>query len=188
MTPDEEPHRPRHSRLRWIGHALGWTYILITLLFGPIQSLARWLERQRLIQRYERWVASLPPAAALAVALLALGLLELSKVAVLLSYRALGVLAAVMVTLCAKAGVGYFAHITWRAARPQVIATYAWAARVEAWVGVQLALLRGFRDRWLGDLRHRSWYPGVVNAITLVRNQAARGVGWIKDRLTTAFG
>jgi len=90
VTPDEAPHRPRHPRLRWIGHALGLAYVLVTLLFGPIRSLARWLERQRIVQRYERRVARWPPAAGLALSLLSLGLLELSKVAVLLSYRSLG--------------------------------------------------------------------------------------------------
>jgi hypothetical protein len=38
-------------------------YVLVTLLFGPIRSLARWLERQRIVQRYERRVARWPPAA-----------------------------------------------------------------------------------------------------------------------------
>jgi hypothetical protein len=163
VSDDNQHHSRRHPLLRGIGHGLGVLYILVTLLFGPIQSLARWLERQRLIQRYERWVGGLPPAAALAVALLSLGLLEVSKVAVLLSFRYFGVLAAVVVTVGAKASLGYFAHATWRAARPKVVATYAWAARVEAWVGAQLALLRGVRDRWLGYLRSRSWYPGRLN-------------------------
>jgi hypothetical protein len=188
VSDDNQHHSRRRPLLRGIGHGLGVLYILVTLLFGPIQSLARWLERQRPIQRYERWVGGLPPAAALAVALLSLGLLEVSKVAVLLSFRYFGVLAAVVVTVGAKASLGYFAHATWRAARPKVVATYAWAARVEAWVGAQLALLRGVRDRWLGYLRSRSWYPGIVDAITLVRNQSARAVGWIKDWLMTAFG
>ena len=188
MTDDTRHHPQRHPLLPGVGHALGLLYILVTLLFGPIQSLALWLGRQRLIQRYERWVAGLPPAAALAGSLLSLGLLEVSKAAVLLSFRYFGWLAAVGVTVGAKASLGYFAHTTWRAARPKVIAAYPWAARVEAWVGVQLAQLRGFRDRWVGYLRGRPWYPGVVNAITLLRNRAARGVGWIKDRLTTVFG
>lgn len=188
MTDDTQHHPHRHPLLHWIGHALGLIYILVTLLFGPIQSLALWLGQQQMIQSYERWVARFPPAAGLAVSLLSLGLLELSKIAVLLSYRYFGLLAAIVVTFCAKASLGYFAHITWQAARPKVIAAYPWAARVEAWVGVQLAQLRGFRDRWLGYLRSRSWYPGVVNAITMLRNRAARGVGWIKDRLMTTFG
>jgi hypothetical protein len=188
VTHDGEHHRHRHPVLRWIGHALGLLYILVTLLFGPIQSLARWLERQRIVQRYERGVARLPPVAGLALSLLALGLLELSKIAVLLSYRSFGLLAAVAVTVCAKAGAGYFAHVTWRAARPKVIATYPWAARVEAWVGAQLAQLRGFRDRWLGYLRDRSWYRGAVAAVALLRKRAACGVGWIKDRWAALLG
>ena len=61
--------------------------------------------------------------------------------AVLLSLRYFGVMAAVVVTVGAKASLGYFAHITWRAARPKVIAAYPWAARVDAWVGAQLTLL-----------------------------------------------
>ena len=177
MTYDRAHHRYRYPRLRWIGHALGLIYILVTLLFGPIQSLARWLEQQQMIQRYERGVAHFPPAVGLAVSLLSLGFLELSKVAVLLSYRSFGLPVAILVTLCAKASIGYFTHLTWRAARTKVIAAYPWAARVDAWVGAQLALLRGFRDRWLGYLRSRSWYPGVVNAITMLRNRAVRRVG-----------
>jgi len=69
-----------------------------------------------------------------------------------------------------------------------VIATYPWAARVDAWVGAQLALLRGFRDRGLDALRRRSWYPGVVNAFRIVRSRAARLLGWIKARWARAFG
>lgn len=188
VTPDSKPYHDRHPVLHWVGHVLGLAYILVTLLVGPIQSLARWLERQRLIQRYERWVAGFPPAAGLAASLLSLSLLELSKIAILLSYRSFGLLAAVVVTFCAKASAGYFAHVTWRAARPKVIAAYPWTARVEAWVGAQLAQLRSFRDRWLGYLRSRSWYPGVVNAIALLRNRASRLVGWIKNRLAAVFG
>ena len=184
----EQPHHHQHPLLRGIGHALGVLYIVVTLLFGPIRSLAVWLEQQRFIQRYERWVAGLPPAAGLAVSLLALGLLEVAKVAVLLSLRYFGVIAAVVVTVGAKASLGYFAHLTWRAARPQVIAAYPWAARVDAWVGVQLALLRGFRDRWLAYLRRQSWYSGVVNIVRTLRRQAARVLGWIKARWVRVFG
>ena len=91
------------------------------------------------------------------VSLLARGLLEVAKVAVLLSLRYFGVMTAVVVTVGAKASLGDVAHVTWRAARPPVIAAYPWAARADAWVGAQLAQLRGFRDRWLGTLRRRSW-------------------------------
>lgn len=115
-------------------------------------------------------------------------MLEVAKVAVLLSLRYFGLVAAAVVTVGAKASLGYFAHLTWRAARPQVIAAYAWAARVDAWVGAQLAQLRGFRDHWLDALRRRSWYPGAVNAVRTLRHQAARGLGWIKARWATAFG
>jgi hypothetical protein len=184
----EEPRHHRHPLLRGIGHALGVLYLLVTLLFGPIRSLAAWLGQRRLIQRYERWVGELPPAAGLTVALLALGLLEVAKVAVLLSLRYFGWVAAVVATVGAKASLGYFAHLTWRAARPKVIAAYPWAARVDAWVGAQLALLRGFRDRWLGSLRRRSWYPGVVNVFRTIRKRAAAVIGWIKARWATAFG
>lgn len=183
----EEPRRHRHPFLRGIGHALGVFYLLVTLLFGPIRSLAAWLERRRLIQRYAGWVGGLPPAAGLAVSLLSLGLLEVAKVAVLLSLRYVGVLAAVVVTVGAKASLGYFAHITWRAARPKVIATYAWAARVDSWVGAQLALLRGMRDRWLEALRRRSWYPGIANAVRMIKNQVTRALDWIKARWATVF-
>ena len=184
----EESRHPRHPLLRGIGHTLGVLYLLVTLLFGPIRSLAVWLEQQRFIQRYERWADELPPAAGLAVSLLALGLLEVAKVAVLLSLRYFGVMVAVVVTVGAKASLGYFAHLTWRAARPKVIAAYPWAARMDAWVGVQLAQLRGLRDRWLNTLRRRSWYPGVVNTVRTLRRQAARVLGWIKTWWARAFG
>lgn len=163
-------------------------YVLVTLLFGPIRSFARWLERKRIVQRYGRGVARLPPAAGLVLSLLSLGLLELSKVAVLLSYHRFGLPAAMVATLCAKASLGYFAHVTWRAARPKVIATYPWAARVDGWVRAQLAQLRSFRDRWLNYLRGRSWYPNATNAIAVLRNRAARGIGWIKARIATVLG
>ena len=66
MPFEQKQHHDRHPILHWIGHALGIVYILVTLLFGPIKALARWLEQHRLIQRYEHWVAGLPPAAGLA--------------------------------------------------------------------------------------------------------------------------
>lgn len=188
MTEDSTQHPRRHPLLRGIGHALGLLYILVTLLFGPLKSLAAWLERQRLIQGYERWVAALPPAAGLAVSLLSLGLLEVSKLAVLLTFRYLGLLAAVVVTVGAKASLGYFAHTTWRAARPQVIAAYAWAARVDTWVGEQLALLGRFRARWVGYLRSRSWYPGAVAAWRRVRERASRWLGWLRGKLAAVAG
>lgn len=188
MPFEQKQHHDRHPVLHWIGHALGIVYILVTLLFGPIKSLARWLEQQRLIQRYEHWVASFTPAAGLAASLLSLSLLELSKIAVLLSYRRFGLLAALVVTLCAKASIGYFAHLTWQAARPKVIAAYPWAARVDAWVEVQLAQLRGFRDRWLGYVRSQPWYPGTAATINSLRQSAVRWAGMIKRWLAAQFG
>ena len=185
---EQEQHPDRHPVLRWIGHALGVVYILVTLLFGPIKALAHWLEQQRLIQRYEHWVAGLRPAVGLAASLFSLSLLELSKIAVLLSYRRFGLLAALVVTLCAKASIGYFAHLTWQAARPKVIAAYPWAARVDAWVEVQLAQLRGFRDRWLGYVRSQPWYPGVITMIKSLRQSAVHWTGMIKRRLAVQFG
>ena len=188
MPFDQEQPHYQYPVLRWIGHALGIVYILVTLLFGPIKSLARWLAQQRLIQRYEQGVAGFTPAAGLAASLLSLGLLELSKIAVLLSYRGFGLLTALVVTLCAKASIGYFAHLTWRAARPQVIAAYPWAARVDAGVEVQLAQLRGFRDRWLGYVCSQPWYPGAVTTIRRLRQYAIHGTRRIQRRLVVPFG
>ena len=175
MPFEQEQRHDRHPVLRWIGHALGIVYILVTLLFGPIKALTRWLEQQRLIQRYEHWVAGLPPAAGLTASLWSLSLLELSKIAVLLSYRRFGLLAALIVTLCAKASIGYFAHLTGRAARPQVIAAYPWTARVDAGVEVQLVQLRGFRDRWLGYVRSQPGYPGTVTTMKRLQQYAIHG-------------
>ncbi len=185
---EQKQHHDRHPILHWIGHALGIVYILVTLLFGPIKALARWLEQQRLIQRYEHWVAGLPPAAGLAASLLSLSLLELSKIVVLLSYRWVGLLTALVVTLCAKASIGYFANLTWQAARPKVIAAYPWAARVDAWVEVQIVQLRGFRDRWLGYVRNQPWYPGTITTIRSLRQYAVRWISMIKRRLAAQFG
>lgn len=185
MRKDTKPQPYRHPLLRALGHALGLLYILITLLFGPIRSLATWLGQQQFIQSYRCWVAALPPAAGLIMALLSLGLLEVSKLAVLLSFRYLGLLAAVIVTIAAKASFGYFAHLTWQAARPKVVATYAWAARLDAWVGEQLAQLRGFRDRWLSYLRSRPWYPGAVATWRQLRQWWRLWLRWMRRQLGT---
>ncbi|HAS86468.1 MAG TPA: hypothetical protein DCS31_06705 [Candidatus Competibacteraceae bacterium] len=56
--------RYRYPRLRWFGRILGLLYLLVTALFGPIKSLARWLAGQKTVQRYQRGVANLPPSAA----------------------------------------------------------------------------------------------------------------------------
>ncbi|HUM91906.1 MAG TPA: hypothetical protein PLM32_11095, partial [Candidatus Competibacter sp.] len=105
-THDEKQQdHPQHPVLRWIGHALGLAYVLVTLLFGPIRSLARRLGQEQIVQRYERRVATLPPAVGLSLSLLSLALLELSKIAVLLSYRAAG-LPVVESVLAGRADVG----------------------------------------------------------------------------------
>lgn len=182
----EQPH-DRHPVLHWIGHTLGIVYILVTLLLGPIQSLARWLAQQRRIQRYEHWVSGFSPATGLVASLLSLSLLERSKIAVLLSYRGFGLLAALVVTLCAKARIGYFAHLTGRAARPQVIAAYPWTARVDAGVEVQLVQLRGFRDRWLGYVRSQPGYPGAVTTMKQLQQYASHGVRRIKRGWAVPF-
>lgn len=168
MNSHETMSRYRHPRLRWVGRALGLLYVLATALFGPIKSLARWLAGQQAIQRYQRMVANLPPSAGLALSLVSLVGLEVSKVAVLLSYRYFGLVAALIVTLCAKASLGYFAHLTWQAARPRVIAAYPWAARADAWVGARLAQLRGFRDRWLAYLHNQRWYRASCVATSML--------------------
>ncbi len=185
--PNQVHQYSRYPRLRWIGHALGVIYLLVTLLFGPIKLLARWLAQQQLIQHYQRWVAGFPPVVGLAVSLLSLGFLELSKIAVLLSYRSFGLWVAVGVTFCAKASLGYFAHLTWQATRPNVISAYPWVARIDTWVGIQLTQLRGIRTRWAGYLKSCPWYPGLVTASMKLRHRTARWVSAIKNRLAILF-
>ncbi|MER2556520.1 MAG: hypothetical protein ABTQ93_03420 [Candidatus Competibacter denitrificans] len=180
MTQHPTMPRYRYPRLRWFGRILGLLYLLVTALFGPIKSLARWLAGQQTVQRYQRGVANLPPSAALALSLLSLVGLEVSKVAVLLSYRYFGLAAAVVVTLCAKTSLGYFAHLTWQAARPRVIAAYPWAARVDAWVMAHLAQLRDFRNRWVAYLRKQPWYSASRTMLTLLRKQTVGLVERIK--------
>ncbi|MBK8182728.1 MAG: hypothetical protein IPK63_07385 [Candidatus Competibacteraceae bacterium] len=186
MAPNQESHRHGYPPLKWIGHILGLLYLLITLLFGPIKSLAAWLGRQQVIERYRGWVASLPPASGLGASLLSLSLLEVSKLAVLLTFRHFGLAAAVVVTFCAKASFGYFAHTTWQAARPKVIATYSWAARLDAWVMTWLARLRGLRDRWVNYPR-RFWHAGLIGPITLLRKHTARMITGLKAKLARTF-
>lgn len=180
MTQHPTMPRYRYPRLCGFGRILGLLYLLVTALFGPIKSLARWLAGQKTVQHYQRGVANLPPSAALALSLLSLVGLEVSKVAVLLSYRYFGLAAAVVVTLCAKASLGYFAHLTWQAARPRVIAAYPWVARVDAWVMVRLAQLRDFRNRWVAYLRKQPWYSASRTMITLLRKQTVGLVERIK--------
>jgi hypothetical protein len=180
MTQHPTMPRYRYPRLRGFGRILGLLYLLVTALFGPIKSLARWLAGLQAVQRYQRGVANLPPSAALALSMLSLVGLEVSKVAVLLSYRYFGLAAAVVVTLCAKASLGYFAHLTWQAARPRVIAAYPWVARVDAWVMARLAQLRDFRDRWVVYLRKQPWYSASRTMITLLRKQTVGLIARIK--------
>ena len=185
MTDQIDHHRTEHPQLRWVGHILGLLYLLVTLLFGPIKSLARWLARQQFVTRYQRWIASLPPPMGLALSILSLSLLEVSKIMVLLSFRYFGLIAAIIVFFCAKASLGYLAHLTWLATRPQVIATYAWAARIDAWILIQLDYLRGFRNRWLAYLRTRSWTVSLSGSIVRARQTAFQLAQWVKARFTT---
>lgn len=165
------------------GDIIGLAYVLVTLLFGPIKSLARWLARQQLVQRYKAFIAQLPPAAGLTVSLLSLGALELSKIMVILAYRTGGLPLAVLAILLSKASLGYFAHTTWMAARPKVIAAYPRVRAVDAWVGAQLGIIRGFKDRLVAKLRAASWYPAARNAVMAVRQAGqatmARLRGWL---------
>lgn len=167
--PSRKNHPYRFPFLRWIGRIVGFIYLLVTLLFGPIKPIATWFQQQRFIQRYQSWVSSFPPAWGLAISLSSLVLLELSKIAVLLTFRHAGWLAAILVTLFAKASIGYFAHITWRAARPKVIEAYQWAARIDAWVETQMAKLRAFRDHWSHLLKHHPGYLAALRAVTILK-------------------
>ncbi|MER2529788.1 MAG: hypothetical protein ABTR07_17845 [Candidatus Competibacter denitrificans] len=168
-TPSQANGQHRNSLSRRIGQLLGLLYLLITLLFGPIKSLAVWLGRQQIIQRYQQWVSDSPPAVGLSLSLSSLFLLELSKILVLLTFQRGGLVAAAMVTLLAKASVGYFAHTTWHAARPKAIAHYAWVARVDRWIGIQLTKLRVWRDRRV-QLTKRYWrHFNVSNALAKLK-------------------
>lgn len=170
QRPDRpKPETPWQHVLHVAGDVLGLVYVLVTLLFGPIKSLARWLANQQLIQRYKNFVAQLPPAAGLTFSLLSLGALELSKIMVILAYGAGGLPLALLAILFSKASLGYFAHTTWMAARPNVIAAYPRVRAVDAWVGVQLGIIRGFKDRLVVRLRAAPWYPAARAAIMAVR-------------------
>lgn len=155
---------PRHPLLRWLSHAFGAGYILVTLLFGPIKWLARLLARQSFIQKYQAGIAQLPPPIGLLVSILSLGLLEISKIFVLLVYRHHGLFGAILAATAAKASLGYLAHTTWHAARPKVIAAYPWAARVDAWVGARIAFLKAYRDRVSAAIR-----PFTEPVLTMIK-------------------
>lgn len=166
MVASREHTLHQNSLPRRIGQGLGLLYLLVTLLFGPIKSLAAWLGRQHIVQRYQQWVSRCSPALGLFLSLSSLVLLELSKIIVLLTFQRAGLLAAVMVTLLAKVSVGYFAHATWQAARPKVIHAYAWVARVDAWVGIQLTKLRVWRDRWAQVIQgYGAWLYQRIKAL-----------------------
>ena len=182
------PSEHRHPVLRWIGRAFGVLYILGTLLFGPIKWLAVWLGRQSFIQNYKAGIAALPPVLGLAVSVLSLGLLEISKIAVLLTYERHGVVAAVLATIAAKASLGYLAHTTWHAARPKVIAVYPWAARADAWVAQQIARIKGYRDHALAAIKASFWYPAVVQAFGVLRPAAVGAVAAVKKLCANLFG
>lgn len=177
-----KPETPWQHILHVAGDVVGLVYVLVTLLFGPIKSLARWLARQQFIQRYKIFITQLPPSLGLTFSLLSLGALELSKILVILAFRAGGVPLAILAILFSKASLGYFAHTTWMAARPKVIAAYPRVHAVDEWVGIQLNLIRGFKDRLLARMRAASWYPAAHAAVQAVR-QAGQAVvarlrGW----------
>lgn len=162
-----EVQPPRHPLLRWLGHAFGVGYILVTLLFGPIKWLAKWLAQQSYIQKYQAGIALLPPPLGLMISVVSLGLLEVSKLFVLLTYRRYGLFAAILAATAAKASLGYLAHTTWHAARPKVIATYPWAARADAWVGAQIIQLKSYRDRLAMTVRPLT--ESILAAIKKIR-------------------
>ncbi len=187
MEEELTPSEHRHPGLRWIGRVLGTLYILGTLLFGPVKWLALWLMRQSIIQKYKTGIAALPPHLGLAVSILSLGLLEVSKFAVLLIYGRYGVMAAVLATVMAKISLGYFAHTTWHAARPKVIATYPWTARADAWVGQQMALARAYRDGILAAIRESSWFSAATRMADALRPMMFGAVVALKMVLRNIF-
>lgn len=162
------------------GHIFGFLYIVVTLLFGPVKSVALWLAQQRFIQRYKAFVGSLPPALGLTLSLLCLGLLELSKIVVLMAYHKGGLLLALCTTITAKLSFGYWAHMTWHAAREKVIATYPRVRAIDAWVGQQIAIIKGFRDRIVAKVTTASWYPAVQRFSVRVRQVAKQGIARVK--------
>lgn len=193
MTAPEHPDRPQpetpwQHALHVAGDIVGLLYVLVTLLFGPIKSLARWLARQQFIQRYKIFIAGLPPAAGLTLSLLSLGALELSKILVILAFRAGGVPLAILAILFSKASLGYFAHTTWMAARPKVIAAYPRMSAVDAWVGAQLAMIRGFKDRLLAKMRAAPWYPAARDAVVAVRQTGQAAVARVRAWLAKIGG
>lgn len=190
MTEPEHNEAPRKPEtfLQHVFHVagdiVGLVYVLVTLLFGPIKSLARWLARQEVIQRYKNFIAHLPPAAGLTFSVLSLGALELSKVLVILAYRAGGVPLALLAILFSKASLGYFAHTTWTAARPKVVAAYPRVRAVDAWVEAQLLMIRGFKDRLLARVKASAWYPAAHQAIHAVRQVGQAAVKQLRDWLS----
>lgn len=106
----------------------------------------------------------LPPPFGLLVSILSLGLLEVSKIVVLIVYRHHGLFAAILAATAAKASLGYLAHTTWYSARPKVIASYPWAARADAWVGARIASLKAYRDRVAIIVR-----PLIENGLAIVK-------------------
>lgn len=162
------------------GHIFGFLYIVVTLLFGPVKSVARWLAQQRFIHRYKVFVGSLSPSLGLALSLLCLSLLELSKIIVLLAYSKGGLLLAFLTTVLAKLSFGYWAHMTWYAARAKVIAAYPRVRAVDAWVGQQIAIIKGFRDRIVAKVTNASWYPAVQRFSASVRQAASVGIARFK--------
>lgn len=162
------------------GHVAGFLYILITWLFGPVKSVALWLARQRFIHRYKEFVGALPPALGLGLSLLCLSLLELSKIIVLLAYSKGGLLLAFLTTVLAKLSFGYWAHMTWHAARAKVIAAYPRVRAIDAWVGQQIAIIKSFRDRIFAKVTGASWYPAVQRFTAQVRQVAKSGIVRIK--------
>lgn len=181
MKTPEPDHEKMNHFAHIAGHVFGFAYIVVTLLFGPVKSLATWLAQQSFIQRYKVFVANLPPAVGFALSLFSLGLLELSKIAVLMAYHKGGLLLALCTTLCAKISFGYLAHTTWHAARPRVIEAYPRVRSLDAWVGRQLDMIKGFRDRIVLKCRNAAWYPALAGFVVLVGRQALGVKNWLKQ-------
>jgi hypothetical protein len=162
------------------GHVFGFLYIVVTLLFGPVKSVALWLARQRFIHRYKEFVSRLSPALGLTLSLLCLSLLELSKIIVLMAYSKGGLFLALLTTILAKLSFGYWAHMTWHAARAKVTAAYPRIRAIDAWVGQQIAIIKGFRDRIVAKIKGASWYPTVQRFNATVRQAAKNGIARFK--------
>ncbi len=143
---------PPGTPLRWLRHLLGWLIALIILFeewgWEPLQRAFAWVARLPVLRQLERWIATLPPYAALAILLLpSLFLLPIKILALWLVAKGLVLTGGLVIVMAKLLGTAVVAHL-FSLTKPALLQLTWFAQLFHRWTA--------WKAHWLGVVR-ASW-------------------------------